>query len=269
MRVQVTVHKVLRAQQREFTLDADFSIEDDISVIFGPSGAGKSVTLQAIAGLLKPDGGRIDIGERVLYDSTTGIDVPARLRKVGYLFQDYALFPHLTVAQNVGFALTSQGVKQRGDACYSLNKLLELFELSELAGSYPRQLSGGQKQRVALARALIMKPDILLLDEPFAALDPLLRDKMRQELLELRARFQIPMIIITHDPDDVAVFVGALLLFDGGRVSQTISLTRMLQDTLSATDRQATIKQLLTGESTPTKDIDARTEESRAQRTLR
>lgn len=248
MRVQVRVQKVLRAPQRNFTLDADFSTEDEISVIFGPSGAGKSVTLQAIAGLLKPDAGYINIGERVLYDSIAGIDLPPCLRKVGYLFQDYALFPHLTVAQNVGFALTARGAKHRGESSSSLNELLELFELRELAGNFPRQLSGGQKQRVALARALIVKPDILLLDEPFAALDPLLRDKMRQELLDLRARFQIPMLIITHDPDDVAAFVGTLLLFDGGRVSNTISLTRMLQVTPSA-NKPAVVKHLLTGEA--------------------
>lgn len=246
MKIQVTVRKVLHAQERNFTLDANFNSEDELSVISGPSGSGKSVTLQAIAGLLKPDSGFISIGDRVLYDSASGINLPTQQRRVGYLFQDYALFPHLTITQNVGFALKYYGLKHRvTEPYYSLDELLQIFELQELAESFPRQLSGGQKQRVALARALIVKPCVLLLDEPFAALDPLLRDKMREELLKLQARFQVPMIIITHDPDDVAVFAGTLFLFEHGQVTKTLPLAQMLKSEQNPTTRIAITKQLL------------------------
>lgn len=247
MNIQVTLRTILRANEREFKLDIDFSCADAVSVIFGPSGSGKSVTLQAIAGLIKPASGIVRIGDRVLFDSDSNINLPPQQRRVGYLFQDYALFPHLTVVENIGFS--SQPGKQKthaADARYALDELIRIFELTSLENSFPSQLSGGQKQRVALARTLFAKPDILLLDEPFAALDPLLRDTMRQELLAIRTHFNIPMIIITHDPDDVAAFAQAVFIVEQGRIVRTIALAEKLKNAPPDADKITFVKQILT-----------------------
>lgn len=215
----VSIRKRLSSRGRDFSLAVDFEADNGIVVIFGPSGSGKSLTLQAIAGLLRPDEGRIRIGARLLFDRRDGVDLPARERRVGYVFQDYALFPHLNVTHNVGFPI-ARGFPARLDegGRTRVAEMLELFEISHLAAMHPAQLSGGQRQRVALARALITRPELLMLDEPFNALDPLLRDRMRHELLAWRERFGVPMMLITHDPDDVAALASQVLLYRDGRV---------------------------------------------------
>ena len=225
MNILVDIKKRLWSGRRVFSLEVAFASDQDIVVLFGPSGAGKSLTLQAIAGLTTPDAGRIVVGERVLFDAERHIRVPARHRDVGYVFQDYALFPHLTVAQNVSFGL-KQGwpwYLPRGDRL-RLEEVLDIFELTPLRQSPPRDLSGGQRQRVALARALIRRPSLLLLDEPFSALDALLRAKMRRELLKVQARFKVPVILITHDPEDVAALAQTVVVYDTGRISQVLPL---------------------------------------------
>ncbi|HEY5930823.1 MAG TPA: ATP-binding cassette domain-containing protein, partial [Burkholderiales bacterium] len=225
MRIEVDIRKTLRSNKREFSLDVRFTCEDDKNVVFGPSGAGKSITLRAIAGLETPDSGRIAVAGKVLFDSSLGINVPARERSVAYLFQDYALFPHLTVVDNIGFGLKQWWQRRLpADVMRRVDELLELFELRGLGRAFPWELSGGQRQRVALARALIQHPEVLLLDEPFAALDPLLRERMREELLKTRSLFNVPMLVITHDPDDVALLAESLVVLDLGRVVQTVDL---------------------------------------------
>jgi molybdate transport system ATP-binding protein len=225
MNLLVDIEKRLWSGRRVFHLKVAFASDQDIVVLFGPSGAGKSLTLQAIAGLTTPDAGRIVAGERVLFDAAAKIRVPARHRDLGYVFQDYALFPHLSVAQNVAFGLKSgwPWYLPRGDRL-RLEEVLEIFELAPLQASLPRDLSGGQRQRVALARALIRRPSLLLLDEPFSALDALLRAKMRQELLKVQVRFRVPVILITHDPEDVAALAQTVVVYDEGRISRVMPL---------------------------------------------
>jgi len=225
VKIRVELRKTLRSHDRAFALEIVFETEHDRTVVFGPSGSGKSATLQCIAGLLRPDAGRIEVGGRVLYDSAARIDLPPQQRNVGYLFQDYALFPHLSVEENIGFGL--QGRFGRGgdhDAAGKVQRFLRQFEIDTLAQSLPRNLSGGQRQRVALARALIREPELLLLDEPLSALDPLLRERVRRELIEVQERFGVPMIVITHDPDDVETLADHLVVLDRGRVARSLAL---------------------------------------------
>jgi molybdate transport system ATP-binding protein len=217
MSFDVDIRKTVRSARRSFELRVTFKTHARRTVIFGPSGAGKSLTLQAIAGLLKPDAGHIAFGDDVLFDGDAAINVPARRRDFGYLFQDYALFPRLNVRQNIAFGL-STGLRNPsahvgGEA---VERWLQAFELVDVAAQRPSELSGGQRQRTALARALVHSPRALLLDEPFSALDPDLRERMRTELDELLRRIDVPVLMITHDPEDLQWFGDdALYLRDG------------------------------------------------------
>jgi molybdate transport system ATP-binding protein len=207
MQIKIDIRKTLRAGAREFRLDARLESDSRRIVIYGASGAGKSQLLKAVAGLMTPDEGRIEVDQRCLFDASGGIDVAPQQRQVAFLFQDYALFPHLNVRQNIAFGLRRGWFNPAGDAdTDAVRYWLAALELEAVAHQRPHQLSGGQRQRVALARALAAHPRALLLDEPFAALDPALRARMRGELDALQRRLDIPMLLITHDPDDVRAF---------------------------------------------------------------
>ena len=248
MGIEVDIRKTLRSNGRDFALDVKFVFEDDLGVVFGPSGVGKSLTLRAIAGLEKPDYGRIVVAGKVVFDSAAGIDVPPRERAVGYLFQDYALFPHLTVEENIGFGIKQWWQRKLPTAAVRrVADLLELFELRGMNQAYSWQLSGGQRQRVALARALIRQPDVLLLDEPFAALDPMLRERMRRELVNTRALFKVPMLVITHDPEDVGVLAETLLVLEHGRIAKTVDLKAAPYRDGEGRTSERSIRGLLTG----------------------
>jgi ABC-type sulfate/molybdate transport systems, ATPase component len=217
--VDLHLQKELRAADRVFSLDITLASDSQRIVLYGPSGSGKSLTLKAIAGLMRPDSGHIRIQGRTLFDSAQGIDVRVQERNVAYLFQDYALFPHLTVAQNIAFGLARGSVNLRRPGEHpAVRQWLQAFELEAIAHSRPAQISGGQRQRVALARALVAEPDMLLLDEPFSALDLSLRQRMRSELAELQSRLQVPMLLITHDPADVEALGQTVFELRDGRL---------------------------------------------------
>ena len=192
----------------DFSLSIRFSIERDILVLFGPSGCGKTTTLRSIAGLLQPDGGRIVNDGEVFFDSTNKIFIPPRQRRIGYMFQDFALFPHMNVYRNIWYGVRDHDQEAR----QMYEKLTSLLKIGHLAERSPGQLSGGEKQRVALARALMAQPKILLLDEPLSSLDTETRWEVRNELREMQRIWNIPFILVTHDPDE-ARFLGDQVLY--------------------------------------------------------
>ena len=205
-----------------FTLDVAFTSDAPLTALLGPSGSGKSMTLRAVAGAIRPDAGRIVVGDTVLFDAARGVDLAPQARRVGYVPQQYALFPHLDVVGNVGFGLADR----RGpDARRRIAELLELVGLTGLERRRPHQLSGGQQQRVALARALIVRPRVLLLDEPFAALDATLREPLRASLLELQRTLGFTALLVTHDPADAAL-AGQKLRFAQGRVVERVETSQ-------------------------------------------
>ncbi|UOO83211.1 ATP-binding cassette domain-containing protein [Uruburuella testudinis] len=196
MRFDIDIYKKLPS----FELKLKLQSPHEKLALLGPSGAGKSLSLSLLAGLLQPDGGHIRIGGETWFDAHTVLSV--QQRRVGLVFQDYALFPHLTVAQNIGFGLQPGWFNPGRRPSEKVQQWLDILDLNRVADHYPRQISGGQKQRTALARALIMQPKLLLLDEPFAALDTDLRRHTRAELLQLQQQTGVPMILITHDQAD-------------------------------------------------------------------
>jgi molybdate transport system ATP-binding protein len=194
----------LRAFDLRLTLEVDGTV-----ALVGPSGAGKSTILRAIAGLVRPREGRIEVGGEAWFDAARGLDRPVDERAVGFLFQDYALFPHLTVRQNIEFAR-----RNKADA------YLERFRIGHLASARPTELSGGERQRVALARALARDPKVLLLDEPLAALDSRTKTTVRGELQELLAELDIPTLFVTHDFEDAAALAARVGVLVDGRLRQ-------------------------------------------------
>ncbi|MNU95347.1 Fe(3+) ions import ATP-binding protein FbpC 2 [compost metagenome] len=219
MWLELDVARHLQAAGQHFQLQVALRCTQRNVVLFGPSGAGKSLTLRAIAGLLKPESGHIRLHDQLLFDAASGLNLPPQRRKVGYVFQDYALFPHLTVRQNVAFGL-HKGWLNPGRSTHheQVERWLHALRIDHLAQMYPQQISGGQRQRTALARALAPGPQVLLLDEPFAALDHDLRKHLRQELEAVLDASDIPLLLITHDPQDVDVFGQQVVHLADGRL---------------------------------------------------
>lgn len=208
----------LAKSYRGFSLQVPpIRVADETLVLFGPSGSGKTQTLLGIAGIVEPDSGRISLDGETILDSRRGLSVPAHRRCIGYVPQSYALFPHLSVAANIGFGLTVVSTAERRDR---IAALLDTFGLATLADRRPAQLSGGQQQRVALARALATEPRLLLLDEPFAALDSEIRGRLRAELAALRRDLRLPIILVSHDRADVFSLADRVAVMAAGRIVQ-------------------------------------------------
>lgn len=198
-----------------FSLEVEWEMPPgELLVLFGPSGAGKTTTLRAIAGLVQPLRGHIEVAGRVVYDSSAKLWVPAHQRRVGYLTQQYHLFPHLNVAENIAYGVSGRGSAQAKEG---VQTLIQALHLEGLERRHPWELSGGQQQRVALARALAPRPDALLLDEPFGSLDAELRRALRRELRSTLAQANIPAMLVTHDKEEALALGDAVQVIDGGK----------------------------------------------------
>jgi len=240
-RLEVRVRKRLPG----FELDVTWTSEAPVTALFGPSGAGKTVTLDCIAGLLEPDAGRIVVGDRVLFDDGAGIRVPPRARQLGYVFQGYALFPHLTVLDNVAFGLHALPRRERHARARAV---LERIGLGGLERRHPAELSGGQRQRVALGRALATEPALLLLDEPFSALDLPLRRLLRDDLGRVLREWGTAAVLVTHDFTEAYRLADRIVVYDAGRVVQSAPRAELLwQPASEAVARIMGVRNLLTG----------------------
>ena len=211
----MSLHVDIRKTLGSFTLDVCFDAEKGITSLLGASGCGKSMTLKCIAGIEKPDEGRIELDGRVLFDSAAHINLPPQKRRVGYLFQNYALFPNMTVAQNILCGLNRE--KDRAVKEKRLRDILRMMQLEGLEERKPAQLSGGQQQRVALARILVNDPQILLLDEPFSALDGHLRDSLKVEMRDLLEGYGHAVLMVTHDRNEAYNMSRMIAVMDKGR----------------------------------------------------
>ncbi|MBU1823003.1 MAG: ATP-binding cassette domain-containing protein [Bacteroidetes bacterium] len=185
-----------------------------ITALTGPSGAGKTTLLRLIAGLIRPQNGRITVDGKVWLDTGQRIFVPPQVRQAGMVFQDYALFPHLTVRQNIAFGL------DKGDDPARVDELLQAVELTQLAQQKPHQLSGGQQQRVALARALVRRPQVLLLDEPLSALDRSMRQRLQDFILKLHQQYALTILLVTHDLAEIFRLADRVVELDNGKITR-------------------------------------------------
>jgi ABC-type sulfate/molybdate transport systems ATPase subunit len=209
-----------------FVLAPALTIGREVSALYGPSGAGKSLTLLCLAGLCRPQRGWIRLNGRSLFDSTEGIFVSPHRRRMGVVFQEYALFPHLTVASNLAYGLSGL---PRSEAQERVQAMLGLLRLAEFGNRYPGELSGGQRQRVALGRGLIIQPELLLLDEPFSALDQMERERLRGEVLALLQDFGGTTILVTHNLQEAYLMAKRIAVLDGGRILQAGPRDEVLQ----------------------------------------
>ena len=224
----LSVH--LKKKVKGFNLDVAWEIDNELTVLFGYSGAGKTMTLQMIAGLLIPDDGFVRIDKTIMFDSNKGINVPSQKRHLGYVFQDLALFPHMTALDNILYGSDTMRKSERWERA---REMIETFHLERLEKKYPAELSGGQKQRVAFARSLMRKPLLLLLDEPFSALDNPLRIEMRRFLRDIKNRFDMPIVLVTHDYTEAFTVADTIIIYSNGNVIQTGIPQNILDNPLS------------------------------------
>lgn len=205
-------------QLGDFALSVNFQGDSGITALFGPSGSGKTSIVGMIAGLIRPDRGRIVIDGETMFDSDKNIDLPAHRRRIGYVFQDGRLFPHMSVARNLDYGRWMTGLPR--DAA-QFRHVIELLDIAPLVDRRPGALSGGERQRVALGRALLMKPRLMLLDEPLASLDTRRKSEILPYLIRLRDDTKLPMIYVSHDAAEVKALASRVVLLDDGRVVKT------------------------------------------------
>ena len=217
--IQARIRKRFPAgpESNEFTLDVEFQAESGVTVLFGPSGAGKTLTLEAIAGFIRPEEGQILLDEEILFDSAAKIHRPPKSRNCGYVFQNYALFPHMTLRQNLEFAASR---RPRLERHRGVTEMLGRFRLADVSGRRPREVSGGEQQRCSIARALIGKPKLLLLDEPARGLDAPLRAELYALLRQVREEFRTPILLVTHDLDECFELGEEMLVLNNGKLVQ-------------------------------------------------
>ena len=214
--ISVDVNKKLQSNDGEMNLTIQLSIQKgELVTLYGDSGAGKTSTLRILSGLLNPDSGKVEVNNDVWFDSNRKINLKPQKRRIGYVFQDYALFPNMTVYENLRFASGKHHNKK------VIDDLIEMVELSELQNRKPFTLSGGQQQRVALARALVQQPDILLLDEPLAALDHKIRLKLQDYILAIHGEFNLTTLLISHDVGEVVKLSNRVFVMDSGQIIKT------------------------------------------------
>jgi molybdate transport system ATP-binding protein len=199
---------------RQFGIDVSFTAPRGVTVIFGPSGSGKTTILQCVAGLLRPDEGAITIAGEPVFDSARKLDSPPELRRFGYVFQDLALFPHMTAADNIAFGIRVNGSRRTA----MVKDVLERFSITHVAAHRPGEISGGERQRVALARALVTQPRLLLLDEPFSALDDELKLEIIADLKQWLEQHKIPVLFVTHDRGEASALGERMLVLQEGKI---------------------------------------------------
>lgn len=226
--IQAKIGKKLKGN---FALNVDFEAPRGVTVLYGPSGAGKTLTLDCIAGFATPDRGRITLDGRLLFDAEAHVHIPPRDRSCGYVFQNYALFPHMTVRSNLAFAASKLPRLERHR---SIAELLDRFRIAEFGERYPRELSGGQKQRASIARALINGPKAMLLDEPGRGLDASLRADLYSVILDLRQTLAAPILLVTHDADECIALANQILIYDAGGIVYRGSAADLLRNPGSA-----------------------------------
>jgi len=212
MKLLVDLQKRLSAN---FALDVRLSIPPGVTMLFGASGSGKTTLLRCVAGLIRPDSGQIKIGDRILFDSGARVDVPVRQRKVGFLFQNLALFTHLSVAKNIEYGLDGL---DRTHAQQRTEDILKLFRISGVRKHKPNEISGGERQRVALARTLVTNPHVLMLDEPLSALDYPTQSQIIEDLRAWNAARDIPILYVTHSQREVFALGERVISLENGKI---------------------------------------------------